>query len=520
MNPTTTSAKIVQPPSPYKNKRPKSGKPYDKEITVENDSHDDEVFLSRKRQRTSLETSSPRNTIHKSPSEELRTPKAKTFPNGEDCMTPPVDDKLKLSEITPPPNTTGIKPYTQDSRTGVSYASEPANSPEHCGFCRKAATESSSLLVCTVCGNGGHQKCLRMTDIVWSRALASDSWKCWACQNQAALHSMAQTYENTAPSHSEETPCAKITDSRETDVAIEALSSLKRGLSCESFKSTSSLPRSQSLTSVASSYAESEDEVRRNGRMSLDSAMDSARNLESPDPEMWRSNSRGRKSSLIWTEAEDSLLMQAVKTHNGKNWKAIADMVGMHRSNIQCKHRWQKVLDPNLVKGPWSPEEDRQIVSLVMKYGPKRWSFIAKHLQGRTGKQCRERWVNQLDPKIKKEPWTAEEDAKLQEVHAKLGNKWAEIAKSLPGRSENAVKNRWHGSLRRNMVYLASKSKSWEREPRREATMNQPYSTPQPNQGGYWLYLPSGHHIVGDVPQPAELKAAAALVAPSKDCLK
>ena len=88
----------------------------------------------------------------------------------------------------------------------------------------------------------------------------------------------------------------------------------------------------------------------------------------------------------------------------GKNWKAVAEMVGLNRSNIQCKHRWQKALDPNLVKGPWSMEEDRKIVSLVGQFGPKRWSFIAKHLQGRTGKQCRERWVNQLDPTIKKEP--------------------------------------------------------------------------------------------------------------------
>ena len=55
--------------------------------------------------------------------------------------------------------------------------------------------------------------------------------------------------------------------------------------------------------------------------------------------------------------------------------------------------RWQKVVNPSLVKGPWTKEEDEQVRDLVKKYGPKRWSMIAKHLNGRIGKQCRERYV-------------------------------------------------------------------------------------------------------------------------------
>jgi hypothetical protein len=72
------------------------------------------------------------------------------------------------------------------------------------------------------------------------------------------------------------------------------------------------------------------------------------------------------------------------------------------RTDVQCLHRWQKVLRPGLVKGPWTAEEDSKVSELVGKYGIKSWSFIAKQLQGRLGKQCRERWYNHLNPHIVK----------------------------------------------------------------------------------------------------------------------
>ncbi|EGR34704.1 myb protein, putative, partial [Ichthyophthirius multifiliis] len=113
-----------------------------------------------------------------------------------------------------------------------------------------------------------------------------------------------------------------------------------------------------------------------------------------------------------WTPEEDNLLKQLVNQLGAKNWKKIASYF-LERSNVQCLHRWQKVLNPSLVKGPWTKEEDEIVTKLVMQQGPKNWSAIAKHLPGRIGNNVEKDGIIILI-QILKDRWTEEEDQKLQ----------------------------------------------------------------------------------------------------------
>ncbi|XP_075662840.1 uncharacterized protein LOC142632288 [Castanea sativa] len=95
-------------------------------------------------------------------------------------------------------------------------------------------------------------------------------------------------------------------------------------------------------------------------------------------------------------------------------------------------------------RGHWKPAEDEKLQQLVEQHGPQNWNFIADHLEGRSGKSCRLRWYNQLDPNINKKPFTTEEEQRLLAAHRIYGNKWAFIARYFKGRTDNTVKNQYH----------------------------------------------------------------------------
>jgi len=110
-------------------------------------------------------------------------------------------------------------------------------------------------------------------------------------------------------------------------------------------------------------------------------------------------------------------------------------------------------LGPKRKSGPktWTKEEDAILLNMVQSMRmPMKWSIVAQSMPDRTGKQCRERYVNHLNPRLKNSEWSPTEDATIFHLYNSVGSQWAKMSKMIPGRTDNGIKNRFH-NLRRQL---------------------------------------------------------------------
>ncbi|XP_059282104.1 transcription factor MYB58 [Lycium ferocissimum] len=104
-------------------------------------------------------------------------------------------------------------------------------------------------------------------------------------------------------------------------------------------------------------------------------------------------------------------------------------------------------------KGPWSSEEDLRLITFIQKHGHQNWRSLPKQAGLlRCGKSCRLRWINYLRPDVKRGNFTPQEEDTIIKLHQSFGNKWSKIASHLPGRTDNEIKNVWNTHLKKRLM--------------------------------------------------------------------
>lgn len=196
-----------------------------------------------------------------------------------------------------------------------------------------------------------------------------------------------------------------------------------------------------------------------------------------------------------WTAQEDRLLANAVAIHGeSDNWKAVAHCVP-ERTNKACRKRWLHSLSPNVKKSAWTLEEDRLLLELYKVHSTK-WSVIARHIPGRTDDACSKRYREALDPSLRRDEWSKDEDDKLFEAYSRLAGRWGQVGQELQ-RSGLACRNRWRLLERKRNtvtepqgVAVSKLSLTMSSEPSR-SMLTYPDPTPwppppMPNPRQYW----------------------------------
>jgi hypothetical protein len=168
-------------------------------------------------------------------------------------------------------------------------------------------------------------------------------------------------------------------------------------------------------------------------------------------------NAAATRATGSWTSDEDATLTSAVANTSkkkGGNWDAVAALVS-DRTKSQCQIRWHYVLGANIdwaniITGTWTAVEDSKLKDAVETHGGKNWDAIAALVPGRVNSQCFNRWHDVLDPSInpttgRTGKWSLDEDLKLKDVVQTHGSKkWGAIAALIPGRTKSQCQIRWH----------------------------------------------------------------------------
>jgi hypothetical protein len=185
----------------------------------------------------------------------------------------------------------------------------------------------------------------------------------------------------------------------------------------------------------------------------------------------WHDDNLTAGCTGTWEEDEDSKLKDAVQSHGGKNWFAIAALVP-GRTQKQCNNRWRDALNPSIGrasgrKGKWTAVEDSKLKDVVLIHGSKKWDPVAGLVPGRTKSQCWHRWHDILDPDIGRASrlkckWTPDEDEKLKySIQTHGGKNWGAIAALVPGRAEKQCHNRWHDVLDPSIALASRRRGKW-----------------------------------------------------------
>jgi len=203
------------------------------------------------------------------------------------------------------------------------------------------------------------------------------------------------------------------------------------------FSSSSSYSSSSSSSSSASSSSKKVKKTKKGNRQ--------PRPTKSDDPRAAAAAKNSRSRARKWTKEEDEYIRQMVQVQDVCRWKEMGKSI--HRTGAQCSQRWRKVLDPKVKRFvKWTPAEDVQLIKIHTDHPDWSNKQVAALMPERTPTQCHNRWWDKVNPVLRWEEWSQEEDRTLWEAR-KTGASWSKIIQlhaCLRNRAHVAAKNRWH----------------------------------------------------------------------------